>query len=283
MATDSVEREILIGASPEVVWRTITEPEQISRWFSDEADVEGRIGADGTLTWRPGGRGGGREVEMIVPIRVVDAEPFRRFSFRWNHPDGTEPDESNSALVEFTLVEEAGGTRLTVARERHRRRDRRRGQASLRRTARTRLAEAPRRTARLRSRDAAPGGAVTAVALAEDDALWSAVADPTRRRVLDALLERGEATTTALAEGLPVTRQAVAKHLAVLDRVGLVTGQRRGREVRYAVQPQRLDDATEAIARVAAQWDRRLARIKRLAEAVQAEAESTPDTTRRTR
>lgn len=111
-------------------------------------------------------------------------------------------------------------------------------------------------------------------AVVEDDALWAAVADPTRRRVLDALLERGEATTTTLAEGLPVTRQAVAKHLAVLDRVGLVAGQRRGREVRYAIRPERLDDAAAAMARVAAQWDRRLARIKRLAESVQAQAET---------
>jgi ArsR family transcriptional regulator, cadmium/lead-responsive transcriptional repressor len=112
-----------------------------------------------------------------------------------------------------------------------------------------------------------------ATALAEDDALWAAVADPTRRRVLDALLERGEASTTTLAEGLPVTRQAVAKHLVVLNHVGLVEGQRRGREVRYAVRPERLDAASEALARVAAQWDRRLARIKQLAESVQAETE----------
>jgi DNA-binding transcriptional ArsR family regulator len=111
-------------------------------------------------------------------------------------------------------------------------------------------------------------------AVADDDALWAAVADPTRRRVLDALLERGEATTTTLAVGLPVTRQAVAKHLVVLDRVGLVAGRRQGREVRYAVRPERLDDAAGAMARVAAQWDRRLARIKRLAEVVQAQTES---------
>ena len=114
MATDSVEREILIEATPEVVWGVITEPEQISRWFSDEAEVEGRAGADGTLTWRPGGRGGGREADMIVPIRVVEAEPFRRFCFRWNHPDGAGPDESNSALVEFSLIEEGDRTRLRV-------------------------------------------------------------------------------------------------------------------------------------------------------------------------
>jgi ArsR family transcriptional regulator, cadmium/lead-responsive transcriptional repressor len=111
-----------------------------------------------------------------------------------------------------------------------------------------------------------------APAVAEDDALWSAVADPTRRRVLDALLESGEATATTLADSLPVTRQAVAKHLIVLDRVGLVAGRRCGREVRYTVRPERLDDASEAMAHVAAQWDGRLARIKRLAESVQAEA-----------
>jgi uncharacterized protein YndB with AHSA1/START domain len=114
VAADSVEREILIEASPEVVWGVITEPEQISRWFSDEAEVEARAGTAGTLTWRPGGRGGDKEYDAIVPIRVVAAEPFSRFCFRWNHPPGAEPDASNSALVEFTLVEEADGTRLRV-------------------------------------------------------------------------------------------------------------------------------------------------------------------------
>jgi uncharacterized protein YndB with AHSA1/START domain len=114
VAADSVEREILIQASPEVVWGVITEPDQISRWFSDAADVEGRAGADGTLTWKPGGRGGPKEVDVIVPIQVVEAEPFRRFSFRWNHPAGARPDAGNSALVELTLTEEAGGTRLRV-------------------------------------------------------------------------------------------------------------------------------------------------------------------------
>ncbi len=114
MTPDSVEREILIEASPEVVWGVITEPEQISRWFSDEAELGGRVGADGTLTWKPGGRGADKQSDLVVPIRVVEAEPFRRFSFRWNHPQGAEPDESNSALVEFSLVEESGGTRLRV-------------------------------------------------------------------------------------------------------------------------------------------------------------------------
>jgi ArsR family transcriptional regulator, cadmium/lead-responsive transcriptional repressor len=101
---------------------------------------------------------------------------------------------------------------------------------------------------------------------AESDELWAAVADPTRRRLLDILVTQGEATATTLAAKLPVTRQAVAKHLAVLDRAGLVEGRRQGREVRYAVRPERLDAATRWMARVAAQWDERLAAIKRLAE-----------------
>ncbi len=100
----------------------------------------------------------------------------------------------------------------------------------------------------------------------DDDELWAAIAEPMRRRLLDVMLERGEATATALAEELPVTRQAVAKHLAVLERAGLVAGARRGREMVYGVSPERLDAATAAMARVAARWDRRLDRIKRIAE-----------------
>jgi DNA-binding transcriptional ArsR family regulator len=103
----------------------------------------------------------------------------------------------------------------------------------------------------------------------EGDELWAAVADPTRRRLLDVLLAHGEATATTLAGELPVTRQAVAKHLAVLDRAGLVEGRRQGREVRYAVRPERLDAATRSMAQVAAEWDDRLATIKRLAESAE--------------
>jgi DNA-binding transcriptional ArsR family regulator len=100
------------------------------------------------------------------------------------------------------------------------------------------------------------------------DELLSAVGDPTRRRVLDVLLDRGAATATALAADLPVTRQAVAKHLAVLDRAGLVEGTRQGREVRYAIRPQRLVAATRSMAQVAAEWDARLLAIKHIAESV---------------
>lgn len=101
---------------------------------------------------------------------------------------------------------------------------------------------------------------------AGDEQLLAAVAEPSRRQLLDALLARGEATATTLAEDSPLTRQAVSKHLAVLDRAGLVESRRRGREVRYSIRPERLNEATRSMAEVASAWDRRLQAIKRLAE-----------------
>ncbi len=100
----------------------------------------------------------------------------------------------------------------------------------------------------------------------DEDALWAAVADPTRRRLLDVILAHGEATATTIAGELPISRQAVAKHLAVLEQSGVVEGRRQGREVRYAVQSERLNTATRWMAELAAQWDERLSSIKRLAE-----------------
>lgn len=106
-----------------------------------------------------------------------------------------------------------------------------------------------------------------------EDELWEAVADPSRRKVLELILAHDHATPTMLAAGLPFTRQAVAKHLAVLARAGLVDARRHGREVRYTIQPERLDaaaqvmaHAAQAMADAAARWDRRLNAIKRLAE-----------------
>ncbi|GAA2682472.1 MULTISPECIES: ArsR/SmtB family transcription factor [Nonomuraea] len=110
----------------------------------------------------------------------------------------------------------------------------------------------------------APGGDVASV-----DSVLVALADPTRRQLLDLLAAQGEATATTLAERLPVSRQAVVKHLAVLDAAGLVSGARVGREVRYAVRPAALDATARWMATLAADWDRRLANIKRVAEAAE--------------
>jgi DNA-binding transcriptional ArsR family regulator len=106
------------------------------------------------------------------------------------------------------------------------------------------------------------------------DGVLAALADPTRRRLLDLLTAQGEVTATALAERMPVTRQAVVKHLAVLDAAGLVSGHRVGREVRYEVHPSALDATARWMVALAAGWDRRLTRIKRLAEAAEAPQEA---------
>jgi len=102
-----------------------------------------------------------------------------------------------------------------------------------------------------------------------DDDLWSAVGDPTRRRMLDLLLSGGAGTATSLSEQLPVTRQAVAKHLGVLDRVGLVHATPYGREKRYEVDDEQFGRAVDQLAAVGAAWDARLNRIKRIAESIQ--------------
>jgi DNA-binding transcriptional ArsR family regulator len=95
---------------------------------------------------------------------------------------------------------------------------------------------------------------------AASDAVFAALADPTRRRVLRLVAERGPASATLLERELPVTRQAVAKHLVVLSRAGLVAGRRTGQEVRYALVPEPLDEASKWIAEVGSLWDDRLAR-----------------------
>ncbi|MEU5190128.1 metalloregulator ArsR/SmtB family transcription factor [Streptomyces klenkii] len=109
------------------------------------------------------------------------------------------------------------------------------------------------------------------------DTVLAALADPTRRQLLELLAAKGEATATTLAQHLPVSRQAVVKHLAVLDAAGLVTSGRIGREVRYTVRPAALDATAQWMASLAADWDRRLARIKRIAEAAERDAQARPD------
>ncbi len=102
-----------------------------------------------------------------------------------------------------------------------------------------------------------------------DDDLWSAIGDPTRRRMLDLLLSDGDGTATTLSQRMPVTRQAVAKHLGVLDRVGLVQATPAGREKRYRVDDAQLARAVAQLSSVGSAWDARLQRIKRIAEAIQ--------------
>jgi uncharacterized protein YndB with AHSA1/START domain len=105
-----IERDVLIEAPVDVVWRVVTESTQLERWFCDSADFELRPGGKGVITFM----NKATNKPVTVAISVVAVEPPRAFSYRWCHPDGEEPRPDNSTLVEFLLIAEAGGTRLRV-------------------------------------------------------------------------------------------------------------------------------------------------------------------------
>ena len=111
MAADlRIEREVLIEAPADVVWRTITEPDQIGRWFADRVELVVEPGAEGYMGF--GDQGG--------PVVVETVDRPSRFSFRWNHPRGERPVPGNSMLVEFTLTPEGEArTRLRVVESGH--------------------------------------------------------------------------------------------------------------------------------------------------------------------
>jgi len=110
MSTYTIERDIEIEAPVDVVWRTITEPEQIRTWFTDAAELEARPCAVGTLTFRAD-----TDDPLVVDITVVATERPHRFSFRWSYPPGDQATDDNSTLVTFTLAADGDArTRLRV-------------------------------------------------------------------------------------------------------------------------------------------------------------------------
>ncbi len=114
MADLVIEREVLIEAPAEVVWRIIAEPDQMSLWFADRVDLVVEPGAHGYMQF--GDQGG--------PVVVETVDPPSRLSFRWNHPHEEEPAVGNSMLVEFTLTPDGDKrTRLRVAESGHELRD----------------------------------------------------------------------------------------------------------------------------------------------------------------
>lgn len=93
--------------------------------------------------------------------------------------------------------------------------------------------------------------------------VFSALSDPTRRQVIERLVARGGASATELAEELPVSRQAIAKHLLALNEAGLVTSEQSGRQKRYRLTPQPMGEVVGWMAEVGAQWDARLGALRR--------------------
>lgn len=105
MIPDAIEREIVIDAPVDVVWRVVTEPEQMRQWFTDQAEIDLRVGGSGHLRF-PSGQSYSLQIEAV--------EPPHRLAWRWVQPEGSIARVNNSMLVEFTLQPEGDGTRLRV-------------------------------------------------------------------------------------------------------------------------------------------------------------------------
>lgn len=98
--------------------------------------------------------------------------------------------------------------------------------------------------------------------MTDPQALFAALADPTRRAVFERLTSDGPHSASRLAREMPISRQAIAKHLAALDEAGLVERQSAGREVRYSARPDALSDVTSWVQRVGSRWEERLRKLQ---------------------
>ncbi len=110
MEYGSIEREIHVDASPEIVFEVVSRPEHLQEWWPDEAELEPSVGATGQIVFHGGSPG---EVQAVA-FKVVEVEPPHRFSFRWGSAAGELPGASNSLLVTFDLEPAGEGTRLRM-------------------------------------------------------------------------------------------------------------------------------------------------------------------------
>lgn len=109
MEFGTIEREIYIEASPEIVFEVVSSPDHLKRWWPDDARYEPTPGSVGEIVFGDCDAGG-----AVVPFTVVDARPPRTFSFRWTHPAGDAATKGNSLLVTFHLTPSGGGTLLKM-------------------------------------------------------------------------------------------------------------------------------------------------------------------------
>ena len=121
-----------------------------------------------------------------------------------------------------------------------------------------------------RSDEASPVADEQSVLVEQANRVFAALADPTRRQVLQLLSENQPASASALAGHLPISRQAVVQHLSVLQQSELVISRRSGREVLFSLRPEALTETASWMNTLAASWSERLRRLKRIAEAAEA-------------
>ena len=229
---DSITREIVIDAPPERVWAIVTEAQHLARLVQRrgrDRPAPGRGDAPDLARARhlPGARRDRRARPTPSRSAGCAARTTTRGTRRSSSHD---PHPRKAPRTRLRVVESGFADLAWPEDERARYADE---------NARAGCVELDE-LARLRRR---------AMSQEDADRLWAALGDPMRLRVLDLLLERGDATASALAAALPITRQGVAKHLAVLERAGLVDARRAGREVRFAVRGERLDRARRQMAR----------------------------------
>jgi uncharacterized protein YndB with AHSA1/START domain len=109
MEFGTIEREIYVEASPEIVFEVVSSPHHLQQWWPDEAQYEPTPGSTGTIVFGVDGSD-----RTVVPFTVVDAQPPRMFSFRWTHPAGEPAAAGNSLLVTFDLTPSGAGTLLRM-------------------------------------------------------------------------------------------------------------------------------------------------------------------------
>jgi uncharacterized protein YndB with AHSA1/START domain len=108
MEFGSIDREIHIEATPEIVYEVISRPEHLREWWPDEVDIEPVVGATGSVSFGDPSQPDAK----VVPLTIVEADPPRRFAFRWAYEAGQAPTADNSLLVTFDLEPSDTGTRL---------------------------------------------------------------------------------------------------------------------------------------------------------------------------
>ena len=255
---DRIERTVEIAHPPARVWAALTTAEGLGAWFGNEATIDLRPGGSARMSWTNG---------FTVDMRVERVEEPTVFGFTWQIY-GLPEDDPRRTYVEFTLEPVGSGTRLTVVES---------GFAQLPadayphgvRRQHQGLGERAGRAGQL------PRCAPDVESIAEQ--VFTALADPTRRAILAALAAEGPATATDLAGRLPITRQAIAKHLALLAEAGLVTaepGERR--RVRYRLRSAPMQAAQQFLAALARDWDRPLEALTDAPRPVRREPATTP-------
>lgn len=112
MEFGTIEREIYVDASPEVVFEVVSSPEHLKQWWPDEARYEPVAGSSGEIVFGDPAADG-----MAVAFTVLDVQPPRTFTFRWTHPAGEPARQGNSLLVTFDLTPSGGGTLLRMTEQ----------------------------------------------------------------------------------------------------------------------------------------------------------------------